>query len=335
MKICYTFAYPWSLDIGGGSRIIKDIVDRLSNKNDTKELKMIDYQIDFDVLIYFGSTYFSPDVLELYRKKGVKVVVYPIFDRMRPLWQMKLFKFMLKFPVLNAYSLRSAIVSAGDLVIVANESEKRDLIEIYNIDSNKIEVLHYGINDKIIELDKKVGTELFLKKYGWKDFVFYPSATISKRKNQISLLKALKDTDLKIVLNNTQSIESDIEEEFKSLTENNKNVLCLEKLSLEELVSCYKCAKVSVSLSQAETAGLVNLEASFLGCNVVVSDLESLREYVGEIAYFVDQNNIQDIRQKILDSYNKPYNQDNKNFILKKYSWDGYAKKLIELIKKY
>jgi len=332
MKIRYTFNFPQSMDVGGGGQVIRDITEHLATVAEVKQLDFLSKDIDFDVLIYFGCTYFSPEVLNDFKRRGVKIVIYPIFDRMKPLWQMKLLKPLLYFPILNVYSLRHKLISTGDVVIAGNDSEKRDLVEIYNINPEKIHVLHYGINDAIIEKDNDITEDLFINEYHWKDFIFCPAATISERKNQISLIRAIEGTDLKLVLNNTQSVEKSIEEEFLALTKNNPNILCLGKLSLDMLISCYKAAKVSVSVSQAETAGLVNLEAAYLGCNVVVSRLEALEEYVGNIADFVDQNNVTDIREKIIAASQKPYNKEDKQFVLHNYSWKGYTETLIDLI---
>jgi len=334
MKIRYAFSFPQCMDVGGGGQVIRDIATHLSEFADIAPLDYMSKNIDFDVFIYFGCTYFSPEVLNTFKQRGIKIIIYPIFDRMKPVWQMKFFKPLLKFPILNIYSLRNKIISAGDVIIAGNYSEKRDLIEIYNIDPSKIHVLHYGVNDEIFKKDTEISSSLFVEKYGWKDFVFCPAAAITKRKNQISLIKALKGTGLKLVLNNTQAIEPEIAEEFASLTHNDPNILCLEKLSFEMLISAYKSAKVSVSVSQAETAGLVNLEAAYLGCNIVVSNLEALQEYVGKIADFVDQNNIEDIRKKVLSSFDRSFREADKEFVLYNYSWAGYTQNLIELINK-
>lgn len=333
MKIRYLYTYPFAMDLGGGGKVIKDITSKLKEKYFCEFLDYESKEIDFDILIVFGCTYLNPHMLNFYRNKGVRVVLYPIFDRMKPLWQMKLFKFMLSFPILNIYKLRKEIFGASDLLIAANESEKRDLIEIYDTPADKIRLLHYGISDNILELDKTIGKELFQEKYpGWTDFVFCPAAVISQRKNQMTLIKALKGSGVKLVLNNTNRIVDNLEEEFDELTQNDPDILRLESLDLPMLISCYKNAKVSVSVSQAETAGLVNLEAGYLGCNLVVSDLEALREYLAEHAIFVNQNDVNSVKLAVLKAVKQDYNPDLREFVQINYTWDGYIERLENII---
>lgn len=330
MKIKYLFTFPFSMDIGGGGQVIKDITSHLKALYQTDFVNYETQEIDFDVLIVFGCTYLNTHMLNFYRTNGVKVVLYPIFDRMKPLWQFKAFSWMTRVPFLNIFKLRNQIFKAVDLIIVANESERRDLVEIYKADNSKITTMFYGVNDKVIELDKVITKNLFTDKYtGWTNFVFCPAAVISSRKNQIKLIKALKGTGIKLVLNNTNRIIDNLESEFHSLTKNDPNILCLERMDLDMMVSCYKNAKVSISVSQAETAGLVNLEAGYLGCNLVVSDLEALREYLQEYAIFINQNSEEEIRNAVTKAMQSDYNPKLKQFVQDHYTWDKYIDELL------
>ena len=330
LRIRYFFNYPAVMDGGGGGKVIKDITDKLSLIHDCQPLDIMTKELDFDVFLAFGFTYLNPEVLSWYRSKGIKVVLYPIFDRMKPLWQMKLLKpVMMKLPILNVYSHRKQVLESADIIITANQSETRDLVELYDADKDKIKLMHYGIDDKFFELEKTITKELFFDKYGFTNFVFCPASCIYPRKNQLALIKALKGTGIKLVLNNTHIIKEYDPAEFHNLVDNDPNILCLERPDLDMMISCYKNAKVSISVSQAETAGLVNLEAGYLGCNLVVSDLEALREYLQKYAIFINQNSEEEIRNAVTKAMQSDYNPQLKQFVQDHYTWDKYIDELL------
>ena len=55
-------------------------------------------------------------------------------------------------------------------------------------------------------------------------------------------------------------------------------------------------AKVNVLTSWVETPGLVSLEAAYAGCNLVVSDKGSVRDYFKNFAFYCDPSNIKNIK---------------------------------------
>lgn len=335
MKIRYFFNFPAIIDGGGAGKVIQNMTKMLSQKHECLPLDFTSKSLDFDVLMVFDLTYLNPMILSWYKKNGIKVVIYPIFDRTKPLWKMKLLKpLMMRFPVLNTFSQRKQVLECADLIITGNESESRDVIELYDADKSIVKMMHYGLDDAIFEMEKTVSKDLFKDKYGITDFVFCPASDINKRKNQLNLIKAVKGTSIKLVLNNTHIVRDYEKREFDELVENEPNILCLERLDYDMLISCYKNAKVSVSVSHAETAGLVNLEAGYFGCNLVVSELESFREYLGDFAMYVDQNNVLDIQEKLQLALEKQYDPKFKEYISLNHRWGGYIDLLVSHINK-
>lgn len=324
--------YPHSIIDGGGNILIEKIKDLLERNHEVSSINYLSYDLDANIVIAFGFTWISPEIIKLYRMKGVKIILFPIFDRVKPYWQFKILSLFRYFPILNLFSIRKQLLDLADYVVALNESEKNDLINLFAGEEAKISVIKLGISDEIIKLEKTISKDLFVNKYDFDNFVFYPAATISKRKDQILLIKALKNTGIKIVINGAGLIQDGLENEFENLTKDDPNILVLKKLDLAMLISCYKAAKVSVSLSHAETAGLANLEAAYLGCNLVISKIPAYRNYIQDKAIYVDWNE-DSILNGIRKAIKLKHNTQLKEFVTKNYTWENFYLKFSKLIK--
>ena len=334
MKIRYIPLYPFFQDRGGARRHAFEVTRILrTHGHEVESLDWSAEEIDFSVLIVFGFFIHNPDIIIHCHSKGVKIVLIPLFDPMYNKFSYRLtYKIGRLFPLQNTAKIRKTILDYSDVIIANNEKEKHDIHSIFKVPLNKIIVNHVGIPGYMYEKNKSIFFDMFYKKYGIKDFVFYPSAAISKRKNQITLIKALKNTGIKLALTGCDSIDPRVKKEFEQLTENNKNILCLGSLSVDMLISAYKCAKVMACVSLAETAGAINLEAGFFGCNLVVGDNPVFREYLKDYAIYVNSRNPKSIRKGIEIALSKEKNPELSNFIYKTYSWDNYVQNLLKVI---
>jgi glycosyltransferase involved in cell wall biosynthesis len=97
----------------------------------------------------------------------------------------------------------------------------------------------------------------------------------------------------------------------------------------EFLADLYKNATVHVCPSWYETPGLASLEAGAEGCNIVVTDKGSTREYFGSYAYYCEPDSILSIRAAVVKAYSAPKNNRLKNIILENYTWEKAAEKTV------
>ena len=91
-----------------------------------------------------------------------------------------------------------------------------------------------------------------------------------------------------------------------------------------------------------ETPGLASLEAAFCGCRLIVTTGGATREYFKDNALYVNPNDIDDIREKMLailkDTKNRELHRKSemlKQEILKIYNWKKIAEstyKIYEMI---
>ena len=166
----------------------------------------------------------------------------------------------------------------------------------------------------------------FVLKYHLKDFILC-AGRISSRKNQLSLIKALKKTDHQLVLiGSNRNIE--YYQACKSAA--NSNTIFINEMSYLHLASAYAAASVHVLPSWFETPGLSNLEAGLAGCHIVTTSKGCTKEYFRNFAAYCDPSNVDSIRDQVEKMIRAPKNRDLSRYIHKNYLWENAAKKTLE-----
>ena len=88
----------------------------------------------------------------------------------------------------------------SDRIIAISEQTKQDIIEFLKVDSSKIDVVYQGCHaifkEKVIEQQKS----LVKKKFNLPDQFILNVGTIEERKNLLSIVKAIKDIDITLVV---------------------------------------------------------------------------------------------------------------------------------------
>lgn len=322
------------MDKGGGVTQAMECLKALRKIGyDISPLDWFSEEIDFEILFLFGFTHFNPQILQYLKEKNVKILVEPIFVRTTKYLYNIIGKYLRYLPFSNTIKVQHQILSLADAVFPNSEIEKKEIHNIYDIPLDKMSIAYLGLPSYITELENKISENLFYEEYGVKDFVFYPSARISTRKNQINLIKALKGTGIKLVLTGCNDIDKEIEEEFKELVKGDNNILCLPVLGKEMLISAYKNARILAFVSNAETAGIIGIEGGYLGNTLVLSNIPIFKEYFGKYGLYVNQKDPNDIKAKIFKAIDKERTNELKEYILENLTWDKHAKIIDQKIK--
>lgn len=331
-RIRYMLSYPLCMDKGGGVTQSFEALRGLEKLGyEVKPFDWYNEDIDFDILFLFGFTHFNPEVLEFFKSKGIIIICEPIFVRVKRYFYYKVLgNILFKLPFQNFLKIQKRILELSDVIFVNSEVEKREIINIFGVKENNVKVAYLGLPSYILEKEKNIGESLFFDRYKIKDFVFYPSARISVRKNQLTLIKALKGSGIKVVLTGCNDIDNEIKAEFRKLVEGDNDIICLPILNKEMLISAYKNAKVLAFLSLAETAGIIGLEGGYFGNNLVLSDIPVFREYYNGYATYVKPFDTKAIKDEIIKALDRPRNYEFKEFILKYRTWDAHAKVIDE-----
>jgi glycosyltransferase involved in cell wall biosynthesis len=156
---------------------------------------------------------------------------------------------------------------------------------------------------------------------------------IEPRKNQLNLIKALKNTKYKLVIIGKASPNH---QKYYNLCleEAGDNVEFIHHIKQGKLAQIYKAAKVHVLPSWFETTGLSTLEAAFMKCNVVISNKGDTEEYFKDFAYYCNPDDIKSIKSSIDQAYLNPYQEEFYAYLLNNYTWEHTASKTLEAYRK-
>lgn len=220
-------------------------------------------------------------------------------------------------PILQEY--QNTLFEIADMLICFSRKEIKDISSLLNV-QNKFVVVPNAADSSLFG---NTSPEWCLKNIGIKDFIL-SVGHIEARKNQLMLLYALKDIDIPVVLVGGVSQSSwKYYELCKAYA--NSITLFIPQLKREQLASCYAAAKVHALPSWVEGVSISSLEAAMSGCNIVITNRGSEREYFGKQAFYCDPADIHSIRANVLAAYSKERNNDFKEYIRKEYSYQKAA----------
>ncbi|MEK7547756.1 MAG: glycosyltransferase family 1 protein [Patescibacteria group bacterium] len=244
-----------------------------------------------------------------------------------------------KAAFIERFLLKTALKKAQK-VIAVSKNTKNDIIQKFNYEKNKINVVYCSASDDFKPIE--TGTlKSFVKKTNLPANFFLSVGTLEPRKNYVNLVKAFAAVNkrypnyhLIIVGNNGWNYEQ-IYEEIK-INYLQKKVHILGYLSGKSLNNLYNLAKGFVFPSLYEGFGIPPLEAMKCGCPVITSNTSSLPEVVGDSAILVNPQSVPEIAKAIVSLIEDKNlcNELRKKGLkqAKKFSWVKSACKLLKVI---
>ena len=236
--------------------------------------------------------------------------------------------------------LYRASAEAATRIIVSAQFTKNCLVERYEIEADKIEVIYTGYGPEYKVLDNERLAEVRSKYILNQPFLFYPAATWP-HKNHKSLLVALKimidryffDGELVLTGIAMQS-HDDIISEINRLDLRGK-VKVLGYLPAGELPCIYNLARMLVFPSLFEGFGIPLVEAMACGCPVVCSNVASLPEVLGDAGVMFDPGEPEQIAETVWSVWSdevKRREMRERGFVRASFfNWEETARKTIEV----
>ena len=268
------------------------------------------------------NTYYSEKLV--FNKKCLKVLT--VYDLIHEIFYKDYNYSKNSFP-------KSKALQNSDLILCPSNKTKKDLIDIYNINENKISVVYWGAEDFLNINEVSIQNDI-------KPFLLYVGDR-KRYKNFINFIKAFSinknlKNNFKVVCFGGDEFSKNENNLFLKLNLQKKNIIRITGGD-DILLSLYKNAKAFIFPSKYEGLGLPPLEAMRQGCPVVCSNHEAIVEAVGKAAQLFNPDDIEDISEKIeeiLFSNEKSKKIIEEGFVqVKKFTWKKCALETLNLYK--
>jgi glycosyltransferase involved in cell wall biosynthesis len=341
MKVLF-YTHSTAYQMFGGMEV--QMINTKSNLENlgvyVKNYDMYNDKIDnFEILHTFGSySYETVPMVNLTKNKDKIVVLSPVYWNSREL-NLQGEDFNEKIRGMAAETLRhigkkcniatlnptNYLLEKADIILPNSKLEANNIIREFGISKEKIHVIPNGVEKRF----SYGSSNLFVEKFGIKDFVLF-TGRIEKKKNVLNLIRAFSNLNIPLVIIGNPTADLNYYDSCQKSASN--NVIFLGHLDHESdlLSSAYSAAKVFVLPSWLETPGISALEAGLSGCNIVITDRGSTKEYFENFVTYCNPASVRSIKEAIEIEYNKPKTDDLKDHILSKFTWDRVAEKTLE-----
>lgn len=231
----------------------------------------------------------------------------------------------------------------ADMILTPSENTRRDIVDFYGINKNKIKVLYPGLSSVFLK-KQSADTEQIKKKYALPDkFILFLGA-IEPRKNILGIIEGFEKIASSLPNSYSLIIAGADGWKTEKIYEPARVSHCREKIKFigyvapEDKPPLYAAADLFVYPSFYEGFGFPVLEAMACGTPVITSNRSSLPEVAGgDSAWLVNPNRTDEIAYAMFmmltnDNLKKSFVQ--KGFEQsKKFNWQKTAAQWIDLIK--
>ncbi len=230
----------------------------------------------------------------------------------------------------------------ADKIIAVSESTRKDVKEMFGLDSDKLEVIYSGLDKRFFENSN--GDRKVTDKYGINKKYILFLGTLEPSKNISRLLEAfaqfknkIKKSDFgyQLVLAGKRGWLS---QEYAKLAKDlgiGSDIVFTGYVIGDELVPLFKRAEFFVMPSLYEGFGMTVLEAFATGTPAIISKVSSLPEIAGSAAYFVDPANTEDIANAMIkfaqdENLRNEYREKGLRQA-EKFDWEKTARETLEI----
>ena len=241
-----------------------------------------------------------------------------------------------------SHKFRKSCQNANQIIAVS-ECTKRDIVEFFGINPDKISVIYQGC-DKVFKSEPDSNTLQNVKqKYNLPDRFLLNVGSIEERKNALLIVKALPILTEKmplVIIGKRTKYTSKIEKAANDLGVSGL-LHILDKVPFEDLAPIYRLSEVFIYPSRYEGFGIPIIEAINCGVPVIAATGSCLEEAGGPDCQYVNPDDESALAQAIEHIIDKPENQNqrrdsiakSKEYV-KKFSEENQAEQLMECYKR-
>jgi len=239
---------------------------------------------------------FSP--INLYGKQVV--TIHDLTPLINPDWFHQLYDKEFRFIISKA-------IKRTDVIITVSHSTKRDLINFFNVNPEKIKVIYLAPDETYRRIEDDEAITQVKKKYKITKKYLLFVGTIEPRKNLVRLLNVFKKiknklSDYQLVITGKIGWKTKIFfETLENIPERIKNdIIITGYVSQDDLPLLYNGCDIFIYPSLYEGFGFPVVEAMRCGVPVITSNVSSMPEVAGDAAILVNPENEEEIGNAII-----------------------------------
>ncbi|MET1258516.1 glycosyltransferase family 1 protein [Flagellimonas sp. DF-77] len=225
-------------------------------------------------------------------------------------------------------------------LVTISATEKERIIAHGLAKRNNVHFVHHGVSKEFRPASDFADAELVKtqKDYGLPNGYVLFLGRLNIRKNIKSLLIAMKDVDVPLVIAGANSHKTEDLEEVIANNGLKHKVIFTGHIADGDLPKVYALATVFCFPSFAEGFGLPPLEAMASGVPVVSSDRTSLKEVCGSAALFIDPDRPEAIAKALNTLLHSPAKRERLiaegHHRAAQFNWDKASRELMRIIEK-
>ena len=191
-------------------------------------------------------------------------------------------------------------LNKADRIITVSNATKDDLLYLFEIDPNRVQVIYHGVDKRFFETNSKEEIQRVKNKFKITDNYILYLGTIEPRKNILRLVRAFEE------LKKQHRADSDVTEKYQLVlagglgygakskiqkiqqSEFKSDIIIPGYIKPDDIGALYQGASVFAFPSLYEGFGIPALEAMAKSVPVLASNLPSLPEIVSSAAYLVN-----------------------------------------------
>lgn len=225
-------------------------------------------------------------------------------------------------------------------IVAVSQATKNDIIELFDIPEDKIEVIYNGLDKRFFERASEKEIEEIKARYNIKKRYILFIGTLEPRKNIERLVEAFnrvraKKTDWQLVVAGREGWSAEKIYEKAMSSPYRKDIIFTGYIAADDVNPLLSGAEIFVSPSIYEGFGMPVTEALAQGLPVITSKYGSLPEVAGKAAILIDPYEVTDIAGAInLLIEDKKFRDEIREIGFKqaqKYSWEKCARDTLKV----
>ena len=326
MRVLFVSYYSFCQSESGGVQVrMRSLANSLRSKGVEVDFYNPNTTIirNYDILHVFSLSIDTWGVVRFAKSVGIKIVISTIVPLVGK-GKLLIYKLLSNIPIVTTFTILKNQLKIADAIITESNQEALFLRRYYNTSYDKVSVIPNGVN-----ANNYKGKDVY-DIIGKECSYVLQVGRFDQNKNQLSLIKALKDTDIDVVFIGGEVKPKDsyyLQCQNEAQGYNNFHFLGWVPNNSDLLRSAYSYAKCLVLPSFFETFGMVAIEAGAAGSDIVLSNTLPIKEYTSfrDCLVFNPQN-IQDIKEKVMMSFQRLSDRNEIQLtFLSEFNWDNVA----------